>query len=522
MEQSAVALPPRALNLVSIAGAVVTVVTLAALLLWPPIAMIAHGIAGPPQAIVVSTIAIAVSSTLGILVVAGMLAAAVRARLPGSGIVRAVCRAGLLVPPFVAPVALLALAGSGALYGGLVDMRVGRPGAIVVAQIFAFLPLAFALITRALAAVSTEAEQAAELLGASRWTVLCRVTLGLARPGLISAACVVLGLCLADVATGVLLGAQDLLLAVYIVTPADSPATWTGGALVLSALTLTVALAGGTWRATGVPFSGDTSAVGGLTPPAAVRAIVGPLSWLITAVLVLLWLTVPVASLITTRPGWRLTLEHWGEVGRSTSGLANSLLLGLGVAFVGTILALLVGVVIARGRGVTAAVTTRLTRVPVVIPGVVAGLGYLLAFGAPHGDLALLVLVVSAWELPVTASVAAGALARSDRAREHAAASLGAGRFTTLWRIVLPSLLPATAWIVGYGFASGVTAIATVIAIVSRGRLDLGVADMLLHAVVGPAGPACAFATALVALAGGATLLGRAAAGRESIPTLLA
>jgi iron(III) transport system permease protein len=522
MADSAVALAPRSLNVVSAAGVVVAVAALAALLLWPPIAMLAHGIAVPPQAIVVSTIAIAVSSTLGILVIAGMLAAAVRARLPGSGIVRAVCRAGLCVPPFVAPVALLALAGSGALYGGFADARLGQPGAIVVAQIFAFLPAAFALVMRALAAVSAEAEQAAELLGASRWTVRRRVTLGLARPGLISAACVVLGLCLADVATGVLFGAQDWLLAVYIVTPADSPATWTGGALLLSALTLTVALAGRTWRVTGVPISGGTSAAAGLTSTAAARAIVAPLSWLITAALVVLWVTVPAASLIGTRPGWHLTLEHWGAVGHSTAALANSLLLGLGVAIVGTILALLAGIVIGRGRGITASVTTLLTRVPVVIPGVVAGLGYLLAFGAPHGDLALLVLVVAAWELPVTASVAAGVLARSDRAREQAALSLGAGRFMTLRRIVLPSLMPATAWIVGYGFASGLTAVATVIAIISRGRLDLGVADMLLFAVVGPAGPACAIATGLVVIAAGVRWVAGAAAGRESIPTLLA
>ena len=38
----------------------------------------------------------------------------------------------------------------------------------------------------------------------------------------------------------------------------------------------------------------------------------------------------------------------------------------------------------------------------------------------------------------------------------------------------------------------------------------------------GSVGAACAVATVLLALAGGATLLGRAAAGRESIPTLLA
>jgi ABC-type Fe3+ transport system permease subunit len=249
--------------------------------------------------------------------------------------------------------------------------------------------------------------------------------------------------------------------------------------------------------------------------------VLAALAWLITGSAVVLWATVPLASLVTLEHGWRPTLQHWNQLGNSAGALTNSVLLGLGTAVIGTTLAL-VAAAVARGRGATAAAATWLTRLPVVIPGAVAGVGYLMSFGAPEEDLTILAVVVATWGLPFTVSVAAGVLARADRTAEQAATILGAGRLTALRRIVLPTLGPAVASIAAYGFASGATAVATVIALVARGHLDLGIADMLLLMVDGPAGPACVCATVLAALAAGARLLARAVAGRESIPTLLA
>jgi sulfate/thiosulfate transport system permease protein len=130
-------------------------------------------------------------------------------------------------------------------------------------------------------------------------------------------------------------------------------------------------------------------------------------------------------------------------------------------------------------------------------------------------------LLVAAWELPVTLRVAGNVLARADRATEQAAVSLGAGRLTTLRRIVLPGLSPAGAWIFGHCFAAGIVAVGTVVVLAGLG-LELGVVHMLAAASAGAVGAACAIATVLLAIAGGAALLGRAVAGRDSVPTLLA
>ena len=109
-----------------------------------------------------------------------------------------VVRVGVFIPSFMVPLALLALGGD------------GRPqglAAIVAAQGLAFLPVAVMLVVRALGTVPADLEQAAELLGAPRATIVWRITLGVAGLDLVRAALAVLGLCLADVATPLCWGA---------------------------------------------------------------------------------------------------------------------------------------------------------------------------------------------------------------------------------------------------------------------------------------------------------------------------
>jgi sulfate transport system permease protein len=208
--------------------------------------------------------------------------------------------------------------------------------------------------------------------------------------------------------------------------------------------------------------------------------------------------------------------------GPSARPLLDSVALGIATAVVGAVLAFAIAWVVERRRGSMAAVAATLVRVPVAVAGVVAAVAYLTAFGPTAGDLALVALLVAAWQLPLLTRVAGEVLAGSDRAREQAALTLGADRLTTWRRVLLPALNPAAVWMVAHGFAAGMTAVGTVVVVAGQGRLPLAVTHMLASASTGSVGAACAVATVLLALAGGATLLGRAAAGRETIPTLLA
>ena len=522
-------------SLVGAGASVLALLLLAALIAWPLGEVLVHG--APSLFAELAVIAgislmIAGGATLGALGMAAVVACAVRFAVPGRESLVAVHRVGVFVPPFVVPLAVLVLVGHERLYDASAGATAVPLAAIALAQAFAYLPQAVALLLHALAAVPPETEQAAELLGASPATVLRRITLQLARSGLTTAALVVLGLCLADVASPLLLGVSGPVtagvstLAGFIVVSARWTDSAAAAALALSAATLAVALAARSWQYSTVALASPRVPPAGLRPTATMRAALAALAWLVTAALVALWAVVPITSLVNG--GWPVALDPRNEVLSAVRPLANSVALGVGVALAGTTLAVAVAWVAQGRRGGSAAVLTAMARVPVAVPGVVGGLGYLLTFGMAPARLLVIVLCVAAWELPLMARLAGNVVARSERSREQAALSLGARPFTTWRRVVLPTLTPAIAWLLCHGFAIGVTAL-NAVALLASGEqgVPLGIRRMLMFASAGSVssvglGAACAVATVLLALAGGATLLGRAVAGRESIPTLLA
>lgn len=107
-----------------------------------------------------------------------------------AGLLRALVTVPLVLPPMVGGVALLFLFGrSGWLGEALTGIGVRLPfttAAVVMAQVFVALPFLVLSVEGALRATGTGYEQAAASLGAGRWTILRRITLPLAAPGLIA------------------------------------------------------------------------------------------------------------------------------------------------------------------------------------------------------------------------------------------------------------------------------------------------------------------------------------------------
>jgi iron(III) transport system permease protein len=515
------------LDVVGIAGALL-LVALATLVVYPLAALVVRGLialaASWPVGLVIRSLAVAVASTLAALLPAVPLAYALsRVDLPGRARLWRVCRLGVLLPPFVVPLGLLVLAGPGGVLAGVFSLGGSLPGvvAIVIGQALAFSPHAVAFVVRALAEVPVQLEQVAETLGASRLTVVRRVTLGLAGPRVGAAALVLLALCLSDVSAPLLLGGDTTVLATAVVAAASRSGKTAGGAAL--ALALLVALIGGTWRY-GALTAGAWPALPAVyrPAPAALRALLVVLVGLVGLVLPLLWALVPVGSVLQGRS---VSFEAWAAL-VTVAGVGPLVLsagLGLGAALTGAMLALVAAWIAGRRRASLGRWVDLLTQVPLAVPGVAGGAGYLLAFGTPSTSLGALLLVVplvACWQLPATLRVARDVLARTDRATEQAAVSLGAGRTTVARLIVLPTLRPVAGWIVCDLFAAGVLTVGAVIVFAGSG-LDLGAITLVTRAAAGAIGAACAVATILLALAGGAVLLGRAIAGRDRGLTLL-
>ncbi|AZC14645.1 ABC transporter permease [Microbacterium sp. ABRD28] len=113
-----------------------------------------------------------------------------RASTRTAAVLRAVVTVPLVLPPMVGGVALLFLFGRNGWLGPALDaVGIRLPfttTAVVLAQAFVALPFLVLALEGSLRAIGSRFEEAAGALGAGHWTILARITLPLAAPGLIA------------------------------------------------------------------------------------------------------------------------------------------------------------------------------------------------------------------------------------------------------------------------------------------------------------------------------------------------
>ncbi len=202
--------------------------------------------------------------------------------------------------------------------------------------------------------------------------------------------------------------------------------------------------------------AGDVSAPA--TPP--LRRVGGriPVGLAIPAGIGLAFLVLPLAGLLIRTP-WSTLLERLAK-----PSVLTALRLSLQTATIAAIVCILLGVPLAwllarvefRGRKLIRALVT----VPLVLPPVVGGVALLLVFGRrglvgswldetlgitlPFTTAG--VVVAEAFvAMPFLVIAVEGALRGADSRYEEAAATLGAGRWTTFRRVTLPLVAPGVA-----------------------------------------------------------------------------
>ena len=450
----------------------------------------------------------------------------------GKGLLRAVALLPLLAPSLLPAISLVYLFGNqGVFKDWLGGLSIYGPLGIVLGSVFWTLPHALLILTTAMATSDGRLYEAAQTLGASRWRIFRTVTLPASRYGLIVACMVVFVLVITDFGVPKVVGGQTGVLATDIYKQVVGQQNFQMGAVVGFVLLIPAVLSFAVERRVRRRQAAAMSARATPHRPEPValrdRALFGICLLIAAAIIVMIGMAV-FASLASYWP-YRLALslknyDFSNMDGGGWGSYVNSLKLGLGAAAAGAVATFLSAYLVEKPRhfGLLREALNLLANLPLAVPGLVLGVGYIFFFNAPsnplnglYGGMAILIVCTVAHFFCVAHLSSLTALRQLDREYELVAESMGVPFWRTLWRVHLPVALPTVLEVGGYFFANAMTTVSAVVFLYSP-QTTLAAIAVLNLADAGDVAPAAAMASlimltaalgrALFALAGRAVL----------------
>ncbi|PSC03621.1 putative 2-aminoethylphosphonate ABC transporter permease subunit [Alsobacter soli] len=428
----------------------------------------------------------------------------------------------LVMLPVFAPSLLSAISfiyifgNQGFLRAWLMGASVYGPIGIVMAQVFYCMPHAAMILVTALSLADGRLYEAAAALGTSRARVFRTVTLPGARYGLISAAFVVFTLVVTDFGIPKVIGGQFGVLATDAYKQVVGQQNFQMGAVVGMILLVPAVLAFAADRlvqkkqvsllsARAVPYQPRPRAGRDLAATVFCAVVGG----LIAAVLgVAVW-----ASFIQYWPyNLSLTLGNYDFPEFDPSGWSpylTSLQLAFAASVIGSALVFLGAYLIEKLKVAPAlrGFAQFLAMLPMAVPGLVLGLGYVFFFNARwnplgflYGTLGILALNTVGHFYTVAHVTAVTALKQIDGEFEAVSASLKVPFWTTLRRVTLPICLPAILDVAVYLFVNALTTVSAVIFLYGPSTKLASIAIVHMDEA-GSTAAAAAMATCVVATA---------------------
>jgi iron(III) transport system permease protein len=456
----------------------------------------------------------------------GFAYALTRSRMRFKGLVRTITLVPLLAPSLLSAISLIYWFGNqGVLKGWMqalgIEQIYGAPG-IVLAETFSVFPHALMILVTALAAADARLYEAADALGTTARRKFFTITLPGAKYGLISAALVSFTLVVTDFGIPKVIGGNFNVLATdvfkLVIGQQDFPKGAVVALLLLAPAVLTFAVDHWVSRkqtamltARAVPYR-----------PKRAPMFDGVMSVYCAAVCALILAMLGMAVFASFASFWpydlKPSLRHYtlglvdAEVGEA---FVNSLMMAAGTAFFGTLLVFAGAYLLEKTQGARPlrSVVRLMAMLPMAVPGLVLGLGYIFFFNAPanplnglYHTLALLTVCTIIHFYTTGHLTAVTALKALDPEFESVSASLKVPFFKTFWRVTLPICTPALVDIARYFFINAMTTISAVVFLYSPGTKVASIAILNLDEA-GEIGAAAACAILIAAANTVATFL---------------
>ncbi|MGN6571654.1 MAG: ABC transporter permease [Pseudolabrys sp.] len=328
--------------------------------------------------------------------------------------------------------------------------------------------VAFVMISAVMKSMDPSLEEASQVIGASRWRTMIRVTLPLVAPGVLGAAIYVFAERLGSFSAALVLGSPNrfyvITTAIYQLVSQYPPRLPLAAAMGVSLFAVMFAMIFLYRRITrGRSY---VTVSGKAFRPRVMD--VGTLRWVlfaVCAVYLIMSVFLPMATLLfasvqrlaTIFPkASNLTLEHYRtafSLNAVRSAMGNSLLLGFLTATIGVVLTGLLAWIIQRSRLPGRNALEYIVMFPQAVPRLVFAFGMMwawLVFPLPvYGTLWILLIAYLTVFLPLGVRTISGVLVQLDKSLEECGEVCGASWFYRMRTITMPLLRPGliAAWL---------------------------------------------------------------------------
>jgi iron(III) transport system permease protein len=390
-----------------------------------------------------------------------------RTDMPGKSFVRATILGAFITPPYLGAIAWILLAGPNAGWINRIWVALGGTGAlfnvysmaglILVTALYAF-PYIFVFTSDALDRVSSEMEEAANILGMSPFRTIFRVTLPLVLPAILGGAIIVFldTVALFGTPAIIALPARINVMTLQLWQFFEYPVRLeTAAAYSVPLVAITIAMLGLQRLILGRKGYVSLTGKGGGRQ----LAQLGRLRWVMFGYCVLicaLAVFLPFAALgqAAFSRAWgqgfsfsNLTLSNFNYLFNEASSrqtIFNTFTFSAATGFVAVFLALVVAYVVNRRLVRGGGVLTALCMAPLVVPGIVLAIGFYAVYAPPplalYGTATILVLGYTTRFLPIAYANCTAGLKSLNPEMEDAVRILGGTRATAVRRVVVPLL----------------------------------------------------------------------------------
>jgi len=471
------------------------------------------------NSLIVASLVAVISTILGFI----FAYATVRANIPGRRFFRGIGLLSTISPPFIMALAAIMLFGHNGIITSFIRKNFGiswniygLPG-LILTETLAFFPMTFLTLEGVLEGIDPSLEEAAMDLGASGLRTFFRVTLPLASPGIAAALLLAFIRSLEDFANPIVIQGRFPVLttqAYLAITGMYNIPLGTTLSVILLIPTLLAFLLQRYWlsRKSFITITGKASAARFVPISPKVKWGLAGLVLFFSLLILSFYGLVFLGSFTKL---WGIdntfTVNNYRYVfSTGVRYLSNSLKLAAIATSIGGFLGIVIAYVVTKKGIIGRGLIDFLSMLNFAVPGIVIGIGYILAFNTYPiiltGTASIVILVLISQRMPVVVRDSVAILQQLDPAIDEAAADLGADFLQNFGRVILPLAAPALIAGMVYMFAACMTSVSAVAMVASSKWYPVTLA-MLSQIDLGALSVAAAYGTTIIAVVLGVILI---------------